>query len=436
MILAHGVGGQAELPVEPWLFAYSAAFAVLIAFVALRLLWPEPRLAAATLGRALPRVLGTAASVLGAVAQAGVLVLFAVTMAAAWFGEDVASANLAPTALFVAFWAGVPVASAVVGDVWRRINPLWTVASGLDRLRGRDPETCTATGWWATHWPAALGLLAFNWLELAYFEPASVSAVAAFLSGYVVVVLVAATRFGAGWVRVGDGFAVLFHLLAALAPLHRDDHGRLRLRSPATGLADVAVRPGTLALIMVVLGGTIFDGVTRTGWWGDVVGGRREWDLTFVTTIGLLLTIATASVTHLLAVRAVGVLAEDDDDLTEQGSRWVPALIPVVLGYAIAHHLSSLLFEGQGFVALLSDPLGSGRDLFGTAGDTIDFTVVTADQITWAQVAALVIGHLVAVVAVHDRAVERYRLQTAVRSQYPLLVALVVSAVTALLLLP
>ncbi len=435
VILAHGVGGQAELPVEPWLLAYSAAFALLFTFAALRLLWPGPRLAAAADGRILPSPLGTAGSALGTVAQVGALVLFAVTMAAAWFGEEVASANLAPTALFVAFWVGVPVASAVVGDVWRRINPLWTVASGLDRLRGRDPGTSTATGWWATHWPAALGLLAFHWLELAYFEPASVTAVAVFLSGHVVVVLVAASRFGAGWVRTGDGFAVLFHLLAALAPVHRDDQGRLRLRSPVAGLATVVVRPGTLAVVVVVLGGTIFDGVTRTGWWGDVVGGRRGWDLTLVATIGLLLTIATVSVAHLLAVRALGVLAGDDGDLTEQGLRWVPSLIPVVLGYVIAHHFSSLVFEGQGFVALLSDPLGSGRDLFGTAGDTIDLTVVSADQVTWVQVAALVVGHVAALVAVHDRAVARYPLRRAVTSQYPMLAVLIASVVAAILLL-
>src|SRR5690606_34178661 len=156
-------------------------------FAALRLLWPRPRLAAAAPGTAAPAALGTAASVLGTVVQALALVLFGATLLAAWFGEDAVSANLAPTALYIALWIGMQVASAVLGDVWRRINPLWTVAAALDRVRGRDPETSTATGWWASSWPAALGLLAFHWLELAYFEPASLTAVAAFLSAYTVV---------------------------------------------------------------------------------------------------------------------------------------------------------------------------------------------------------------------------------------------------------
>ena len=435
MILAHGVGSRADLPVEPWLFAYSAAFALLISFAALRLLWPRPRLADAASGTPVPAVLGAVASVLGVAFQGLALVLFAATLVAAWFGEDAESANLAPTALYIALWIGMQVASAVFGDVWRRINPLWTVASALDRIRGRDPETSTATGWWASHWPAALGLLAFHWLELAYDEPASLTAVAAFLSIYTVAVLVAASWFGAGWVRTGDGFAVLFGLLAALSPLHRDDAGRLRLRLPGSGLAAVDLGPGTLGVILVVLGGTTFDGVTRTQWWGDIAGGRREWDLTVVSTIGLLLTIATVAIAYLVAVRVLGVLARDDADLVDQARRWGSSLIPIVLGYSIAHYFSLLVFEGQSFLALLSDPLGSGRDLFGTAEDTIDFTVVTADQIAYTQVAAIVIGHIAGVIAAHDKAVERYPHRTAVLSQYPLLAVMVAYTVSGLLLL-
>ncbi|MCO8129006.1 hypothetical protein NHL50_17510 [Acidimicrobiia bacterium EGI L10123] len=435
MILAHGVGSRADLPVEPWLFAYSAAFALLISFAALRLLWPRPRLADAAAGTAAPAALGTVASVLGTVVQALALVLFGVTLLAAWFGEDAVSANLAPTALYIALWIGMQVASAVLGDVWRRINPLWTVASALDRVRGRDPETSTATGWWASNWPAALGLLAFHWLELAYFEPASLTAVAAFISAYTIVVLVAASRFGAGWVRTGDGFAVLFGLLGALSPLHRDDGGRLRLRVPGAGLAAVELRRGSLGVVLVVLGGTTFDGVTRTQWWSDLVGGRREWDLTAVNTVGLLLTIATVAMAYLVAIRVLGALARDDTDLMEQARRWGPSLIPIVLGYSIAHYFSLLVFEGQSFLALLSDPLGSGRDLFGTAENTIDFTVVTADQIAYTQVAAIVIGHIAGVIAAHDKAVERYPHRTAVLSQYPLLAVMVAYTVSGLLLL-
>jgi hypothetical protein len=154
-----------------------------------------------------------------------------------------------------------------------------------------------------------------------------------------------------------------------------------------------------------------------------------------VRTVGLVLTIATVAVAFLLAMRALGLLARDDADLTVQARRYAPSLIPIVLGYSIAHYFSLLVFEGQSFLALLSDPFGSGRDLFGTAGNTVDFTVVTADQIAYVQVAAIVIGHVIGVVLAHDRAVERYPHRTAVASQYPLLAVMVGYTVSGLLLL-
>lgn len=447
MILAHGVGGRADLPLPVWLFAYSAAFALLISFVALRILWPRPRLAAAAAGRRAPGWFARVRGLVEPVAQVVALVLFVVTLVAAWAGVDAVADNLAPTALYVAFWIGVPVLSAVFGDVWRRINPLWTIAAGLDRLGRRDPEASAATGVWASHWPAAAGLLVFLWLELAYHEPGSPGVVGIYLGIYTGIMLVGAAIFGAGWLRTGDGFAVYFSLLAALSPIHRDEaSGRLRFRWPGVGLSRVEPRPGTMAVVLVVLGGTGFDGFARTALWDDVLGTRRGWEATLLNSVGLLLVIGTAAVLFLAACRLVAVLAGEDPDPTDvPGSsepaglhhswRWVPSLIPIMLAYAIAHYFSLLVFEGQSFVALLSDPLGEGWDLFGTASNTIDYTVISANAIAYVQVAAIVVGHVAGVVAAHDRAVELYPERVAVRSQYPLLGVMIAYTVGGLLLL-
>lgn len=435
VLLAHGVGNRADLPLPVWLFAYSAAFALLISFVALRILWPRPRLAASSLGRPVPGGVEAGVAVVRVVAQVLVLALFVLTLVSAWFGVDSVATNLAPTAFYVAFWVGLQVLSALAGDVWRRVNPLYTIAAGFDRLAGRDPETDTSTGIWATHWPAAVGLLVFLWLELAYFDPGSTTPVGIFLGVYTAAMLAGALRFGAGWIRTGDGFAVLFTLLAALAPIHRDEAGELRFRWPLTGLATVQARRGTLAVILILLGGTTFDGFSRTQLWADQVGSRRDWDLTVVNTVGLLLVIGTVAVLFLIASRLVAVLAADDDGTLEQAWRWVPSLVPIVLAYSIAHYFSLLVFEGQAFVALLSDPLGEGWDLFGTASNVIDFTVISPNQIAYVQVGAIVIGHVFGVVAAHDRAVELYPEKVATRSQYPLLGVMVAYTVGGLLLL-
>lgn len=432
---AHGVGGRADLPLPVWLFAYAAAFALLISFVALRILWPSPRLADLASGRAVPRGVDVAVHVVGVIAQAAAVALFGVTLAAAWFGEDSVASNLAPTALYVVFWVGMQIVSVFAGDVWSRINPIATLARTFDRVGRRDPDRSTATGWLASHWPAVAGLFVFLWLELAYHEPGSTMAVGLFLGLYTGVMLLGASWFGAAWLRTADGFAVLFSLLAALAPVHRVDD-RLRLRWPGAGVAEVEVRGGTLVVIMVLLGGTTFDGLSRTQWWGDIAAGRREWDLTLVNTIGLVFSIAVVTLLFLAASRAVAVLAgETDIASTETADRWVPSLIPIMFAYAMAHYFSLLVFEGQAFTSLLSDPFGWGWDLFGTADGLIDYTVVTVDQIAWVQVVAIVGGHVAGVIAAHDRAVERYDARTASRSQYPMLAVMVAYTVGGLLLL-
>lgn len=433
---AHGVGSRADLPLEPWLFAYAAAFALLISFAALRLLWPRPRLAAAATGRAVGDWAEPVRRVLGVVGSVLAFALFAASIVAAVAGVDDVRFNLAPTALYITFWVGMQIVSAVFGDVWRAVNPLWHLASIPDRIAGRDPATHTATGRWATHWPASVGLFAFLWLELAYFEPSALDAVLIFLGGYSVLVVAGGIAFGAGWVRIGDGFAVLFTLLAALAPLRRDDAGRLRLRWPGAGLADVDVRPGTVAVVLVVLGGTSFDGVQRTQFWDDVVGTRREWELTAVNTIGLVVTIAIVAGLYLVATHLIGTLTGDETPPARLADLWIPSLIPILLAYAIAHYYSLLVFEGQRFIAMLSDPLGDGDlDLFGTRDDIIDFTLVSPEHIAYVQVGAIVIGHVLGVVVAHDRAVERYPHRLAVRGQYPLLAMMVGLTVGGLLLL-
>ena len=50
------------------------------------------------------------------------------------------------------------------------------------------------------------------------------------------------------------------------------------------------------------------------------------------------------------------------------------AFIPIALAYLVAHYFSLVVFQEQAqFTFLLSDPLGDGSDLFGTAGSGIDY---------------------------------------------------------------
>lgn len=96
---AHGLGGRSDLPLPLWLFSYGAGFALLISFVALRLLWPSPRLDRAAEGRPAPARLDAIVGPLAVALRVLGLVAFVVTLWAAWFGADSAGSNIAPVAV-------------------------------------------------------------------------------------------------------------------------------------------------------------------------------------------------------------------------------------------------------------------------------------------------------------------------------------------------
>jgi len=96
------------------------------------------------------------------------------------------------------------------------------------------------------------------------------------------------------------------------------------------------------------------------------------------------------------------------------------------VAYALAHYFSLLAYQGQATAFLVSDPLGDGSDLLGTAGTQIDYGLISATAIWYVQVGALVIGHVAGLTLAHDRALSVYRhVREATRSQYWMLLVMV-----------
>ena len=79
-------------------------------------------------------------------------------------------------------------------------------------------------------------------------------------------------------------------------------------------------------------------------------------------------------------------------------------LVPIAIGYHLAHYLTFLLVQGQYIIPLLSDPFGWGWNLFGTAGYRVDIAIVGARFSWYAAVLAILIGHIAAVYLAHRQA--------------------------------
>ncbi|GAB3832159.1 hypothetical protein [Kribbella italica] len=420
MIPLHGIGGRGDLPVPLWLAIYSAAAAVAVSFFALAAFWSRPRFEVAA---------GPSLAVLTRVVDArafrwvlkGVgLVALGLLLGAVWFGSTSPALNPAPTWLYVWIWVGIIPVSLLFGPVWRPANPLRTLAALVPRRsRRRLPEGIA-------YWPAVGGLFGFLWLELAYPEGSDPLVVAVFVTAYAVVNVAAGIVYGPRWFAVGDSFEVYAEVLARLSPLGRRDGG-LVLRNPLAGLATMPQERGLVGLLCLLLGSTAFDGISRWSVWTSATGGLGLAEHVAVHTLGLLVAVAIVTALFVGAARATGSARVRPGALGNAGlpGAFAHSLVPIAIGYAVAHYFSFTVFQGQDGVLLATDPFGRGWDLLGTGQAGIDYGLLGTGLIAGVQIGAIVLGHVLGVVSAHDRATGLFRRRQLRRAQYPMLAAMV-----------
>ena len=114
---------------------------------------------------------------------------------------------------------------------------------------------------------------------------------------------------------------------------------------------------------------------------------------------------------------------------------FVPSLVPIAFAYVAAHYVTQLLYQGQAIIEVSSSPLGylasnplgeDGTDLFGTADEAIDYSVIGATTAWYYQVGFVVAGHVAGLTVAHDKALTLYdKARMAVRSQYWMLIVMV-----------
>jgi hypothetical protein len=424
-VFAHGIVGRADLPIPETMFGIAAAAVLVLSFGALATLWSRPRLEAYPERRLLPLPAGVDV-VLGVVG----LLAFGLTAYAGLAGTDAQRDNLAPTMVYVAFWVGVPFASLLLGDIWRLLSPwraIGRAAGGLARRFGGELPPPMAYPERLGRRPAALGLLGFGICELAWGLARDPLPLAVLMLAYTVAMLVGMSLYGVeAWSRNADAFGLYFGLFAALSAFTRRD-GALWVRPPVVGATRLEPLTGTTAVLVVGIGVTAFDGAAEGPLFNDLLPHLQDFfgglgfsegtALELGFTVGLLATVALIGL-----IWTAGVAGMPG----RPGRALAHSLVPIVAAYVVAHYFSLLAYNGQDVVRLLSDPLGDGSDVLGTAGNTIDYGVVSATTIWYVQVAALVAGHVAALVLAHDRALVIYGShRDATRSQVVMLVVMV-----------
>ena len=323
------------------------------------------------------------------------LVAWAWIVAQGIVGGTNADADVGSLFLWTYGWVALPILSAFIAPVWEWFDPFATLhdlGTAVARRLGR-------TGWRSIpfpsgleRWPAVVALVVFVWLELVYTNARGGRVLVIALVLYTAWTLAMMTRYGRDtWRRNGEAFTVWMGILNRVAPLAPAGEGAtsLRTRRFGAGLLEPGWLRSDVVLVAVGTGSILFDGLSQTQAWFDLVGVPSLG----AGTVQLLLFLGVIAGLVLAVAAVVGFRA------------MAAGLVPIALGYLIAHYFTALAFDGQRIVTILSDPFNAGWNLFGTATYEPNETFLPFG-IVWAiELIAVVGGHVFGAVMGHRAAV-------------------------------
>ncbi len=333
----------------------------------------------------------------------------------------ISDAEVGSIILWVYGWIGLALLSALLGPAWAWLDPFTTLhdliaaivrPTGL-RLPGRAPWHQRTQAW-----PAAVTFGFFVWLELDS-NVGGGRELGLVLLGYTLITLVGMAWYGKHRWRVhGEVFSVWFGLLGRLAPyglLGRRRDGQVQRRPFGRALTHEPWSASLLAVVAVGVGSVIWDGVSQTQPFDDVFGGVHP------VTDSLLL----IGFLGLMALLVIGVGRRVGYAAMGAG------LVPVAVGYIVAHYLTYLLVEGQRIIVAASDPFQQGWDLFGTVRFEPADEWLSSSAVWTVQVMAVVLGHVVGAWLGHAAVRERRR-EGESTAQWPLAALMIAMTVLAL----
>jgi hypothetical protein len=429
LILAHGIGGRADLPIPISVLLVGAAAVLVITFLALGFLWTRPRLQDGPSYDG-PSTAIPAKGLLAALGVLGLVVVVAQVIPSLMGVETEAfRPTAAPVLVWVVFWLVIPFASALIGNWYTDINPWRTLARAFGIGRMERISVTAGVGLW----PASAGFLAFAWYELVSPTPGDPTTLGIGAISYTVFLFVVMASVGRETgLAVGDVFTSYNRLISSISPWGRDSEGGVVWRGWLRSLTVVPEWPGLWLFVVMMIATVTYDGASGTDWFRTITGGLSD------TVLGqTVLLLASINIVALAYYGTAAVAASFSGGLWSTprvAQRFAHTLIPIGLAYAVSHYFTLILFEGQQLIAAVSDPFGLGWDLFGTADYRVNFFIRTSTPVWLAQVAFIVGGHVLGVVLAHDRSLQDFG-RDAVRSQYAMLVLMIALTSLGLLIL-
>ena len=449
---AHGFGERYDLPVPLVLYLGGAVSAVVYSFVVIGLFlktninlnrYPTFNI----LKIPLLSLLGS--KVLIYFIKMTTSCIFLLVIASGLFGNQEPTNNLAPTMVWVIGWVGIAYTSALIGNVWLLINPwnnTFAIFQFIDStFNNRRQSLIGRLEYTESYgmWPAIVLLLAFAWIELVYVNSSTPFNISILLLIYSIITWAGMVVFGKKqWLENCEIFSIIFGILAKFAPseaYRKDKELVLNLRPPAVELTLTESKSLSEMILIITLLATItFDGFMATPAWANltnIVYGFIP-NMTFVSTLGLVSSVTLFIITYIVTCKFISLASNNMIDTKGMSVIFIYSLVPISLAYHLAHFLSYLLIQGQLVVPLISDPMGFGWDLFGTANYKLNIAIIGARFAWITAVISIVVGHIIAVYIGHVVAINKLgSRKTAIRSQTPMLGLMIIYTICSLWIL-
>lgn len=348
-------------------------------------------------------------------------------IAAGFFGSTDPVHNPLPLTFWTLMWVGLTLIQGLLGNLWYWLNPWYAPCRAVNTMLGRaEPNFDEAR---ATYLPALFLFAAFVWFELVYIAPEDPPRLAIALLTYWLFTFALALIVGhERWTRQGEFLTVFFTMISHFAVFQRKGRN-VELRLP--GAAVVESRPLPASGVLFLLGNLAavsFDGFSKTFLWLGTIGinplefpGRSV--VTIQNTLGLFGAMLALAGLFAMSIRAGEVLA--GQRRAQAIGLLVWSIVPIALAYHFAHYLTALLVDGQAALIALSDPFSRGWNLLGLSGRHVGAGIIMGHDAAWliwnAQAAAIVAGHVLAVLIAHMLALRLYDgTRAATLSQLPL----------------
>lgn len=427
-VLAHEVGGNRfESPIPlPLLLAGAGAT------VAITALW---------LGRSgrppetawSYRIGGISATVVRAVRVFAVVVFslgVLAALAAGFLGPRAAAENFAPAFIWAVWFKGLGLLAMLIGTPWVLLSPWRNVHRLLSRLEGESLSMIDYPDWVGV-WPAVVGfVLVVGVAENIVGVPQRPPLTAGLVAAFALVMIIGGVVYGSAWFNQGDAFAVFYRLLGRVAPLESsrtvDGGYEVTCRVPWRGCMRPIDRPGAVTFIVAAVYTVSFDGFTSTPEFQsllfaarDVLGtGQQTALILYAGGLGFFV-VSFLVVAALADITGDRVSSASQSEVRPVARSFAPTVIPIAAAYEFAHYYPYVIRNlGRTVEAVLV--------FLGTPVDISLLSWLSLPVFWSSQLVLIVGGHIVAVIAAHGVACNRYRSPSKARRGHLPLVFLMV----------